>query len=119
MAKEWSILLKNKRYELEKADDEAYKLRNQKEHLADFITQFKAFHYNECALLEEEMELCAHSDVLPFINTQLTEVEDQHSKQYRTLLRYQEEFEMKIQEQSKETSKIEKELTALEKEARL
>lgn len=119
MAKEWSAILTAKRKELEQADDQAYKMRQQKENLETFITKFKELYQQEKDLLEEEQALCANTDIVPFLNSELTELEDLHYKRYRTLLTHQETFETSLKTHSNQTATIEKELTALEKEARL
>ena len=88
------MLLAEKKLQLEQADDKVYKM-------------------------QEEQEICANSDVSSFLNSQFDEAEDDYYKRYRTLLSHQETFETSFDEQSKRANQIEKELTALEKEARL
>lgn len=118
MVKEWSVVLTEKRKQLEQADDKSYKMRQQKENLETFISKFKELFQQEKDLLEEEMALCANTDILPFLSSELTEIEDLHYKRYRTLLAHQETFETSLKTQSNQANQIEKELTALEKEAR-
>ncbi len=115
--KEWSVLLAEKKLQLEQADDKVYKMRQQKETLETFISQFKSLFERESDLMKEEQEICANSDVSSFLNSQFDEAEDDYYKRYRTLLSHQETFETSFDEQSKRANQIEKELTALEKEA--
>lgn len=119
MVKEWSVILTEKRKQLEQADDKTYKMRQQKESLETFISKFKEIFQQEKDLLEEELALSANTDIIPFLSSEIIDMEDLHYKRYRTLLAHQETFETSLKTQSNQATKIEKELTALEKEARL